>query len=191
MAARKKAAKKRKAQARSSAGRGPLAPRVAIAALRVFVGAIFIDAAQYKLFSQGLPLADAIDQFVASDYVPLLREAIQDPPRIFGAPLTPFVWFLEHVMLADGWKTVFAAAILCFEGLLGVALVLGAGTRVFAGLGALLMAAFGLANRSYFLNAGRSHWVLAVVLIVLAVLAAGRFFGLDGRLQNRLPRWVS
>ena len=192
MAAKKKASRKRKASRRKKpAGRGPLAPRIAIAFLRVFVGALFVDAVQYKLFSQGLPLADAIDQFVATQYVPYLQAAIADPPKFFGTPMTFYTWFLEHVMLADGWKTFFAAAILFFEGLLGFALVLGACTRIFAVLGAILMAAFALMWRHYFLTATYSHWILTVVLVVLAVLAAGRFFGLDARLQHRFPGWVS
>ena len=53
------------------------------------------------------------------------------------------------------------------------------------------MVTFGLAKRMYFLTAGGPHWLLAVVMVVLAVLAAGRFFGWDARLQHRLPRWIS
>lgn len=193
MAARKKkASKKRKRTSRKTpAGRGPLAPRIAIAFLRVFVGAIFVDAVQYKLFAQGLPLADAIDQFVALQYVPRLQEAVADPPTFFGTPMTFYATFLDHVMLADGWKTFFAAFILFFEGLMGVALVLGACTRLFAVLGAVLTANFALMWRHYFLTGVNSQWILTVVLVVLAVLAAGRFFGVDARLQHRLPRWVA
>lgn len=189
MAARKKASKKK--ATRKTQGAGPLAPRLAIAGLRIFVGLIFLDAVQYKLFSEGLPLADAIDKFVRTDYVGTIERAVASPPKIFGHPFTAFTWFLEHVMLADGWKTVFATAILLFEGLLGLSLVLGAATRIFAVLGAFLMAAFGLAKGMYVLTGSGSNWLLVAILLVLTVLAAGRFFGLDARWRDRLPRWVA
>ena len=192
MAARKKKSRKKRARSRRPTGPGPLAPRIAIAGLRVFVGALFLDAIQYKMFSQGLPLAQALDNFVNNEYVPLIQASLAHPPHVFGTQVPGFAWLLEHVMLQDGWRTFFAAAILLFEALLGLSLVLGAATRLFAVLGALLMIVFGMAKNLYFLTSSRGpQWLLAVVLIVLAVLAAGRFFGLDARLKERLPSWVS
>ena len=70
-------------------------------------------------------------------------------------------------------------------------LVLGLFTRLAGVLGALLMLTFGLAWRAWFLTPSQPHWLLMVVLLSLALLGAGRIWGIDARLHGRIPRWIS
>ena len=95
-------------------------------------------------------------------------------------------------MLHGSVPYVLGPAILFFEGLLGVSLVLGVGVRLMGFLGALLMAAFGLAKGLYVLTITQgTNWILMVMLLALALMAAGRIWGFDARLRHRLPGWVS
>ncbi len=179
-------------------GRAPRPPalwpaRLGVFLLRVYLGAVFLDAFHYKVFAAGVPLGEAFDLFVTYEYEPLVRQGIESPPEVLGVTWTWYADFLSAVMLPGAH--FFGPAILVFEGLLGVALVLGAGVRLMGLLGAFLMAAFGLAKGLYFLTAARStNWIFAVALLALALVAAGRVWGLDAWLASRLPRrlrWVA
>lgn len=178
---------------RPSPGAALWPARVGVFVLRVYLGAVFVDAFQYKVLEAGLPLGQAFDRFVTYEYEPLLRQAIQSPPQVFGTTLQWYADFLEAVMLPHGG--IFGPMILVFEGLLGLSLVLGVGVRLMGALGALLMAAFGLAKGLYFLTAAKStNWVFMVALLALSLMAAGRVWGLDAWLRGRLPRrlrWIA
>ncbi|MDJ0973138.1 MAG: hypothetical protein QNJ98_01585 [Planctomycetota bacterium] len=205
MAARKKRARKKPARKASSAPR-LWVPTMGIFLLRVFTGLLFIDAVYFKLWvtrmrapdpaaadggGLGLGLFDALEHFVEHDYKVLVRQAVENPPQVFGTTWTWFSDFLEAVMLPGAVPDVMGPAILFFELLLGIALVLGVGVRLMAMLGAALMLIFGLAKGMYFLTIAGTNWLLFFVLVALALTAAGRMWGLDSRLQNRLPGWVS
>ncbi|MCA9687845.1 MAG: hypothetical protein KC457_37145, partial [Myxococcales bacterium] len=58
-------------------------------------------------------------------------------------------------------------------------------------LAALLMAVFGLAKAAWIFTPNTSNWLLVVLLLAAAFLAAGRVFGLDAKLAGRWPRWIS
>jgi uncharacterized membrane protein YphA (DoxX/SURF4 family) len=168
------------------------APKVGLAGLRVFAGVLFCGAAWWKLVLPGTSLGETIRAFAEREYVPLLERAIADPPYVFGWRLDWYAGLLESVMLPGNAPYVFGAAILFFEALLGVCLVLGAGVRLMGVLGALLMIGFGLAKRLPFITVSHgSNWYLCMMLLALAFTAAGRIWGLDARLQRRLPRWIS
>lgn len=180
-------------------------PKLGMFLLRVFTGALFVDAIYYKLWvtrmsaaGRDMGLFEAFEHFVEMDYKPLVRQAAEHPPEVFGVTLTWFSGFMENIMLPGAVPTVMGPAILVFELFLGFALILGVGVRLMASLGALLVLVFALAKGSYLLSISGgapdslgTNWILFFVLIALAMTAAGRLWGLDSRLQHRLPGWVS
>lgn len=185
-------------------------PKLGIWMLRVYTGALFIDVFYYKIIlgrmqRHDMSLREALAHFSETDYTTLLQRAIANPPTIGlwgdGWRLDWFAGFLENVMLPGQVPYIAGACIICFELVLGVALVLGVGVRLMASLGALLILIFGLAKSSYFLTImhGRQadvlgpgpNWLILFVLLCLAFTAAGRVWGLDARLRHRLPGWIS
>lgn len=198
MAGRKKARGRKRA--REQAPR-LWVPKLGIFLLRVFTGAVFLDAVYHKLWltrmrpvedgGLGLGLFDAFAHFVEHDYEPMVRAAVERPPRFLGHELTWYADFLESVMLPGAVPDVMGPLILVFELLLGLSLVLGAGVRLMAFLGALLMLAFGMAKGAYLLTVLQTNWMLLFILLALALTAAGRMWGLDARLQSRLPGWIA
>lgn len=194
MAARKKKARKQAARRKpAERGGGALWPaKLGITALRVFAGAVFLGVAHWKLIRPGLGLEETIVQFTERDYLPLVRHAVENPPEVFGTPWTWFSELMGAVALGGSAPYVIAGAVLFFEALLGVSLVLGVCTRLMAFLGALLVAVMGLCKGLFFLTVTQgTNWFLVMILLALALTAAGRIWGLDARLRRRLPGWIS
>ena len=170
----------------------PLLQRLALVMIRVLPGAILIDAVRYKLDAGGATIGEAFYNFWRYDYRGLLEAAIAQPPEIFGVPFGGYSWFLQHVMLgSETWERFLSGGILVFEGIAGICLVLGCCTRLMGFLAALLMACFGLAKATFFLTVKQNNWTLTALCLAAAFLAAGRVWGMDSRLQFRLPRWIS
>jgi uncharacterized membrane protein YphA (DoxX/SURF4 family) len=161
----------------------PLATRLGLFGLRVFLGAVLLSTFQYKFQEVGY------ETFRRREYVETIQAGIDDPPLVFDVPWTGYARFLDTVMLPNG--DVFAPLILGAEAALGLSLVLGAGVRLSGALGFLLMAAFGLARNAALLGVKNSNWILAAGLLFLSLAAAGRTWGLDAVLRRRLPRWIS
>jgi uncharacterized membrane protein YphA (DoxX/SURF4 family) len=176
--------------------RWPLA--LALLLLRLWAGAFFLDAAVYKLVdgprareeASGVEetLGQSFARFRDEEYRPMVQAAVDDPPRVFGAPLTVYADFLRAVMLPGA--DVFAPTILVAEVLLGVSLVLGLGVRLSAALGFLMMLAFSLAKRVYLLTVQSANWPITLILLALSLAAAGRYVGLDAWVRRRGPRWL-
>ena len=171
----------------------PFLQRLALVLLRVFPGAVLLDSAIYKLtFDEAPTMGDAIERFRMADFHPLVEAAIADPPRLFGHPFHAFGSFLEAVALGSpSWERFVCGSLLAFELLAGVLLILGLGTRLVAVLAALLMAVFGLAKAAWIFTPNTSNWLLVVLLLAAAFLAAGRVFGVDAKVAGRWPPWVS
>ena len=165
--------------------------KLGVFSLRVFTGAVFFDAALYKLVVPDRSLGEAIEDFAEKDYVPLVQQAVEQPPVVLGWRMDWYASLLENLMLPGNAPYVFGGAILFFELLLGISLVLGAGVRLMGLLGAWLMIGFGLARGAWFLTTRAPNWILMVILLSLALMAAGRIWGLDAKLSQRLPRWIS
>jgi uncharacterized membrane protein YphA (DoxX/SURF4 family) len=185
------------AQVAPGASHVPRAVALALLVLRLYAGAFFVDATVFKTIDQpralGIPPEGVVAHFRDGDYVPMVEAAIADPPRAFGVPLTPYADFLRAVMLPAA--DVFAPAILVAEALLGLSLVLGAGVRLSAGLGALMMLAFSLAKYDrgehiYFLTVHSNNWAMTLILVALSLAAAGRFLGIDAWARRAGPRWL-
>jgi uncharacterized membrane protein YphA (DoxX/SURF4 family) len=178
--------------------------------LRVYAGALFVDVFYYKIIlgrmqRHDMSLREALAHFSETDYTTLLQRAIDDPPTVGlwgdGWRMDWYATFLQNVMLPGQMPYIAGACIICFELLLGIALILGIGVRLMGFLGALLILFFGLAKGSYFLTImhGRQaevlgpgpNWLILFVLLCLSLTAAGRVWGLDSRLRHRLPGWIS
>jgi thiosulfate dehydrogenase (quinone) large subunit len=71
----------------------------------------------------------------------------------------------------------------------GVALVLGIVTRFAGAMGALMMALFFLAGWSFSNGIVEEHVTYGVVLLALAGMGAGNYYGLDRFLGGRFPIW--
>lgn len=204
MAARKKAGGR--AKARGGDGGGLWAPKLGLVSLRLFVGLVFLSVSHHKLIAplestdpvtqqvvaRDLSLGDRIQVFAENDLVPRVEHAKAHPPHVFGWELGWFTDLLAAVTLPGKAPYIFATLILVFEALLGIALVLGACTRLMAFLGAWLMLVFGLVKAVPFLTVTQgTNWYLVLILFALALMAAGRILGLDARLRHRFPGWIS
>lgn len=107
----------------------------------------------------------------------------------FNAQTHPVQLYFDfvHTVLLPNWE-LFGPLITLTELFIGVTLVLG----VLTPLGALVGAGFAL--HLNFMNWDRNIWMWEyavewVPLTALAIMRAGRFWGLDSRLARRLPRW--
>lgn len=188
MAAKKRARRK----GRGPSGGGLWAPKIGLVSLRLFAGGIFLGVFWWKVIRPETPLGETLENFAELDYIPIVQGGIANPPHLFGWRMQWFADLLETVMLPGNAPYVFGTAILFFEGLLGMSLVLGACVRLMGVLGALLMTGFALAKAIPFFTVTQgSNWYLVTILLALALTAAGRIGGLDARLQHRLPRWIA
>lgn len=166
--------------------------------LRLWTGGFFLVTAWWKLIEEGFTIREKIG-FFREEYVDWIQRAIAQPPELFGHALGFYADFLESVMLPGA--SVLAPAILVFEVVLGLSLVLGLGVRLTASLGVVMMLAFNLAKPQsgaavedpvgVFLFTVRSaNWPVTLILLLLALVPAGRIFGLDVWLRARAPRWL-
>jgi len=173
--------------------------RVTLLVARLWTGGFFLASAHWKLIQDGWSIGEKIQAFRVEAYVPTIERAIAHPPEVLGLRLDFFAAFLRDVMLpAASWM---APAILFFEAVLGLGLVLGLGTRLLASLGFLMMLAFSLAKVVGGWTPGdpvgvtlftvrSANWPVVLLLLLLAVAAAGRFVGLDAWLRRRAPAWL-
>ena len=133
------------------------------------------------------------------EYVAWIQRAVAQPPELFGHSLGFYADFLEGVMLPGA--PVLAPLILGFEVVLGLSLVVGLGVRLTASLGVVMMLAFNLAKPQrgdalddpvgvYLFTVHSANWPVTLILLMLALGAAGRVLGLDAWLRARGPRWL-
>lgn len=197
MSTRRKKAKGKRG-ARSAGAALPLGAAVGVTALRLWTGGFFLVTAWWKLVEEGYSVGEKMG-FFREEYVAWIQRAIQRPPELFGTPLTAYSGFLESVMLPAA--PVLAPLILLFEAVLGISLVLGAGVRLTASLGLLMMLAFDLAKPQpggaetdpvgvFLFTVHSANWPVTLILLLLALVPAGRVFGLDTWIRARGPRWL-
>jgi uncharacterized membrane protein YphA (DoxX/SURF4 family) len=172
--------------------------KVSIFGLRVWTGIYFLSSAWYKLIQEGYTVGEKIGAFEQL-YVKTVANAIDHPPEVLGFRLDFFADFLEHVMLPA--RGFFAPAILFFEAVLGICLVLGLGVRFIAFLGFLMMLAFSLAKAHpgasetdpvgvFLFTVHSSNWPVTLLLLAFVLIGAGRIWGLDTWLRAKAPGWL-
>jgi thiosulfate dehydrogenase [quinone] large subunit len=139
-----------------------------IALLRIYAGAFFAWHGFGKLRNDNF--ADGMQGFLVGN----LESSFS-----FYRPL------IENVVLPN--KELFAALVAWGETAVGIALFIGLATRYAAFSGAFLVLNFWFAKGEE-IFAGSNHDVVwLVVLLVLALVPAGRIAGLDDGLSDRLP----
>jgi len=179
---------------------GPLATGVAIVTLRLWTGVFFLVTAWWKLIEPGFSVGEKIEAF-RGQYAQFIDTVVAHPPEVLGVTLHFYADFLGNVMRPN---IAFAApAILAFEALLGLGLVLGFGVRLLASLGFLLMLVFSLGKPQpgaafpleepvgvFLFTVKSANWPVTLILLALALLAAGRILGLDAKIRAGAPGWL-
>jgi uncharacterized membrane protein YphA (DoxX/SURF4 family) len=188
------------AQKQKEAGPRLWPAKLGIASLRIYVGILFLAAAHWKLIVPPGNVKDAIVVFAETEYRGYVRDypaAVErgaaPAPSVFGIEMRWYPRFLSTVMDGGSAPYVFGGAILVFEGLLGISLVLGVCTRLMGALGGLMMLSFAWARGPGlpYYTLKMPNYLLVVVLFALALTAAGRIWGLDARLRHKLPGWIA
>jgi len=160
-----------------------------VALLRVVVGVIFIWAGADKVFNSG-PKG-----FDASGYLKFATNGSIGWPFISGAADPKHVYNPTHdfwVSLAGNAQamTVVNSLVVAGETLIGIALILGIVTRFASVMGALMMMLFFFAGWEFTNGVVEQHLTYAVVLLALAGMGAGNYFGLDEMLGDRVGKGI-
>jgi thiosulfate dehydrogenase (quinone) large subunit len=143
--------------------------RAALVLLRIYLGVIFLLAAWPKL---------------GGDFVPQLTGFLQNVALQKGHPF--YRVFVQDLVLPN--VSLIADLITWGELLVGVTLVLGLLTRLFAAVGLLLVVNYMLAKGAWFWQPSSNDGAFAAIAAALLIGAAGRTFGLDALLARRWPR---
>ena len=151
----------------------PSGTRLALLVLRVYTGvALFASglAKAQRGFLDGDKLSAAIRGWLAEGapydfFAPFLRDVVQPHARTFA-------WLVTGGELLGG-----------------ACLAIGLLTRPAALASLVMLVAFALAQGEIFWKPGTAV-ALAFVSLALALTSAGRFVGVDARLQGRLPPWL-
>jgi thiosulfate dehydrogenase [quinone] large subunit len=165
--------------------------RYGAALLRVVVGVIFVWAGLGKVFNEGLP-----GSWTAQGYLKFATNGSLGWPFVTGTPDPNAVYNPTHgfwVSLADNATamTIVNNLVVAGELCIGVALILGVVTRFAGVMGALMMAFLFLAGWSFTNGIVEEHATYGVVLLALAGMGAGNYYGLDRVLGARFPAWFS
>ena len=163
--------------------------RYGVALLRVVVGVIFVWAGLGKVFNEGAP-----GTWTAQGFLKFATNGSLGWPFVTGTPDPKAVYNPTHsfwVSLAgnDTVMTIVNNLVVAGEVCIGVALILGFVTRFAGAMGALMMAFFFLAGWSFTNGIVEEHATYAVVLLALAGMGAGNYYGLDRLVGARFPVW--
>jgi len=162
--------------------------RYGAALLRITVGIIFIWAGGDKVFNSG-PKG-----FDASAFLKFATNGTLGWPFVSGTPDPKTIYNPTHsfwVSLAGNSTamTVVNNLVVAGEVCIGIALLLGIVTRFAGIMGVLMMMLFFFAGWSFSNGIVEEHLTYAVVLLALAGMGAGNYFGLDRVLGERFPAW--
>jgi thiosulfate dehydrogenase (quinone) large subunit len=163
--------------------------RFGAALLRVVVGVIFVWAGVDKLANGGNP-----GNWTAQGFLKFATNGSLGWPFVTGTPDPKTIYNPTHdfwVSLANNATamTIVNNLVVSGEVLIGIALILGIVTRFAGAMGALMMAFFFLAGWSFTNGIVEEHATYAVVLLAIAGMGAGNYFGLDRMLGSRAPGW--
>jgi thiosulfate dehydrogenase [quinone] large subunit len=161
--------------------------RLGAALLRVVVGVIFVWAGVGKLFNEGVP-----GNWTAQGFLKFATNGSLGWPFVTGTPDPKAIYNPTHdfwVSLAGNATamTIVNNLVVTGEVCIGVALVLGIVTRFAGVMGALMMAFFFLAGWAFTNGIVEEHATYGVVLLALAGMGAGNYYGLDRLLGGRFP----
>jgi thiosulfate dehydrogenase [quinone] large subunit len=161
--------------------------RYGVALLRVVVGIIFVWAGVGKAFNEGVPGAWSAKGFLLHATNGTLGwpfvTGTADPTKVYN----PTHDFWVSIANNDTAMTIVNNLVVAGEVCIGVALVLGIVTRFAGVMGALMMVFFFFAGWSFSSGIVEEHATYAVVLLALAGMGAGNYYGLDQWLGGRFP----
>lgn len=163
--------------------------RYGVALLRVVVGVIFIWAGLDKVFNGGAP-----GNWSAQAYLKFATNGTLGWPFVTGTPdpnaiYNPTHAFWVSVANNDFAMTIVNNLVVAGEMCVGIALIFGIVTRFAGAMGALMMLFLFLAGWSFTNGIVEEHLTYAVVLLALAGMGAGNYYGLDRILGSRFPVW--
>lgn len=101
----------------------------------------------------------------------------------------PYHFFLPVVHTAQAHPKIFGLLVALGEGVVGLSLLLGLGTRAGALLGTLLLGSIALASGQGLTPPGNAV-LLGAILLTFVMAPPGRVLGLDRSLIGKLPRWM-
>ncbi|HEX7491161.1 MAG TPA: DoxX family protein [Candidatus Limnocylindrales bacterium] len=165
--------------------------RYGVALLRIVVGVIFVWAGADKVANGGAP-----GQWTAASFLKFATNGSLGWPFVTGTPDPKAVYNPTHdfwVSLAGNATamTIVNNMVVAGECLIGIALIVGIATRFASYMGALMMAFFFLAGWSFTNGIVEEHVTYGVVLLALAGMGAGNYFGLDRFVGGMLPAKLS
>ena len=163
--------------------------RLGAAVLRVVVGIIFLWAGLEKAVGAGL------GTWSAEGFLKFGTTGTLGWPFVSGEPAEGTVFNPTHgfwVALANDPTALTIIDYLVPLGQIGIgiSLVLGLLTRFGAAMGTLMMAFFFVAAWEFQFGIVNQHLTYAVVLLTIAGLGAGRYYGLDAIVGPLVPRWA-
>lgn len=163
--------------------------RLGVALLRVIVGIIFVWAGLGKVFNEGAPGAWTAQGFLkfgtnGSLGWPFVT-GTADPTKVYNPTHDFWVSMANDATVMTIVNNLVVAGELC----IGVALILGFVTRFAGAMGALMMIFFFFAGWAFTSGIVEEHATYAVVLLALAGMGAGNYYGLDRLLGARFPTW--
>jgi thiosulfate dehydrogenase [quinone] large subunit len=166
--------------------------RMGVALLRIMVGVIFLWAGLEKVLGSGPDGFSAAPflQFATGGTLgwPFVTGEVADgtvfnPTQAFWVGLAGNEAAMSIVNMLVPWGQI----------AIGVSLILGLLTRFGAVMGALMMVFFFLAAWDFQYGIVNQHLTYALICVTLAGLGAGRYYGLDGILADRVApgirRW--
>jgi thiosulfate dehydrogenase [quinone] large subunit len=163
--------------------------RYGVALLRAVVGVIFVWAGADKVFNGGQS-----GNWTAQAFLKFATNGSLGWPFVIGTPDPKHVYNPTHVFWVslagnDLAMTVVNNLVVAGEVCIGIALIVGVATRFAGVMGALMMAFFFLAGWSFTNGIVEEHATYAVVLLALAGMGAGNYYGLDRIVGGRFPVW--
>ena len=100
-----------------------------------------------------------------------------------------YAFFLPVVQSARAHPKIFGALITLGELSIGLSMLLGLLTRLFAFLGALMLFSITFASGQGLVPPGNAL-LMGAIFVIFMVAPPGRVLGLDATLRARFPRWM-
>lgn len=167
------------------------AHQIAIAALRIVVGIIFLWAGLEKVFGPEPFSAAGFLQFATGGTLgwPFVSGEVAD-----GTIFNPTHGFWVGMAANDGAIGLVNVLVPFGQIGIGVSLILGLFTRFGAAMGTLMMLLFFFAAWEFEFGIVNQHLTCALVTAFLGYIRAGNYFGLDrdlgDRVSPRVRRWL-
>lgn len=160
------------------------APERYLALLRIVVGGWFLKGVVTKvgvvMVGGVVPVPGASDRWLSVMPMLLTRYSTEHPLEWYRT-------FLADVVIPNGAR--FATLTALGEVAVGLGLTFGFLTPIAAVIGATLVTLYGLATFHVGPSQQGFHLVLLACMVAFLFARAGRYWGLDGTMRRRIPRW--